>query len=334
MINLKQHYSSFNRKKANTKRFLNRNKEKREQNEKSVDDKLVFKPKDFLYKVIDCLVEENIVPTPDTIRAYFEKMIDNEDEVTKNNFAKYYKRKKNQDSLDLYQELYKLLKLMKETFSIATATSKHVKNIKNISTTFDNLNPDILDNVSLNMHLQNYFDRIKIISKKFQQQYEKFTKRHQEASIAYSVLQNKIKFNPMIDGTYKRDYFTREIEDKIVKVNNLNYKATLIGIKSVPYDISNNVTLLKIIADIIIKNIRDDDKVCYFEDDTFIVLLKHSDLQESEGVISKLKIIFENLQIIVNEKSIKFKTRIEAIEIEKDNMKADILFGTLLKKID
>ena len=280
----------------------------------------------FAILVLKKLISDAIPPTPDNYRIYFEKMLDEKSRDF---------QKKIQELLDFEETNYsenrvEIEKDIKEIFisinSIIKVVNSIYKNIKLIKQTSSeaqrelqsNDNPLVIKNIatSFNNEISQFISSV-------DKQLEALQEKYQKAGETFRNIENSTIFDTRF-GVYNKRYFIEQAKKEREKIKKFNYDSSIVTIKikdsvlkKLPYT-KDKIFLLRVIAKMLLKTSRRNDIISYFGENSFIMLLRHTDIQSTKKACERVFNMIANANIILNNMEIDIDIDIGIAPVDKE----------------
>jgi len=280
----------------------------------------------FSKEVLRALIADNVPPTPSNYAIYFEKVLESKPNEIKEDIQNILEVEEQNDD----EEALEMEKAFKEGFSQIRQTMQKVGNV------YKGLK-----------HLD-------MIIKKYSLQIKNSTDKIQLQGLGSSLLQDITKLNSVIKketvemkdlyqktalvlkksedqsihdaqyGVYKKSYLLQKINQEITLVEKFNHETTLLAVKikeSVFVNVKNKkaiLTITRTLARLLLKTSRRSDIIAHYEDAIFMIILKHTDLENAKRNANRLKSMVTATNFFFGDKEITIDVEIGIGKISKD----------------
>lgn len=280
----------------------------------------------FAILVLKKLIEDSIPPTPDNYRIYFEKLLDEKSidfqkkiqellEFEENNYS--------ENRVEIEKDVKEIFIGINSIIKVVNAIYKNIKLIKQISLEAQkeleaNENPLIIKNSAANFNT-----KINQFVSSMDKQLEILQEKYQKAGETFKSIENSTIFDTRF-GVYNKRYFIEQAKKERQKIKKFNYESTIVTIqikdsvlKKLPYA-KDKIFLLRIIAKMLLKTSRRNDIISYFGENSFIMLLRHTDIKSTKKACERMFEMLTNANIILNDMEIDIDVGIGVAPINKD----------------
>ncbi len=280
----------------------------------------------FAILVLKKLIEDSIPPTPDNYRIYFEKLLDEKSiefqkkiqellEFEENNYS--------ENRVEIEKDVKEIFIGINSIIKVVNAIYKNIKLIKQISIEAgkeleSNDNPLIIKNSAATFN-----NKISQFISSIDKQLETLQDKYQKAGETFKSIENSTIFDTRF-GVYNKRYFIQQAKKEREKIKKFNYESTIVTIqikesvlKKLPYS-KDKIFLLRIIAKMLLKTSRRNDIISYFGENSFIMLLRHTDIQSTKKACERMFEMLTNANIILNDVEIDIDVGIGVAPINKE----------------
>ncbi len=280
----------------------------------------------FAISVLKKLIEDSLPPTPDNYRVYFEKLLDEKNlkfqkkiqdllEFEENNYV--------EDRVEIEKDVKEIFTDINSIIKVVNAIYKNIKLIKQISTEAQkelesNDNPLIIKNSAVT-----FSHKIEQFLNSVDKQIELLQDKYQKAGETFRNVEKTTIFDTRF-GVYNKRYFIQQTKKEREKIKKFNHKSTIVTIKvkdtilnKIPYK-KDKIFLLRIMAKMLLKTSRRNDIISYFGENSFIMLLRHTDLESTKKACERMYEMLTNANIILNDIELDIEVSIGIAAIDKD----------------
>jgi len=280
----------------------------------------------FSKEVLAALIADNVPPTPSNYVIYFEKVLESKPSEMKEEIQNILEVEEQNDD----EEALEMEKAFKEGFSHIRKTMQKVGNV------YKNLK-----------HLD-------ILIKKYALQIKNSTDKEQLQGLGSSLLHDITKLNSMIKkesiemkdlyqkialivkksedqsihdaqyGVYKKSYLLQKINQEITLVEKFNHDTTLLAVR-IKESVFKSVrskkarsTIIRTVARLLLKTSRRSDIITHYKNAIFMIILKHTDLENAKRNASRLKNMVTATNFFFGDKEVAIDVEIGIGKISKD----------------
>ncbi len=308
---------------------------KKKTDKKKTNQELPFKQFNlFANKVLKKISDDNLPPTPEIYQIYFDKMIQTQPIIIKEQLQNILSLHKNQNintlTLDAQKELDNSFTLIKSMLNYISDSYKKIYQIQALT----KIKKDEISKNPNKFVLISFEDSLKSLSNSLNNNLKTLkTKYDQILNIAKKVEQKSIydeRFH-----TYNKKYFLQKLSDELENVKNFKHSSIVLAIKIKDDSLKNlkmskdKNLIMKNVAKLIIKSSNKSDIVAYFEDDIFVVLLKYTDQKQIEKYITKIKDLIASASFIIDSNDIDIDILSGFYKIDPNLTKEEIIYEAI-----
>ncbi len=279
----------------------------------------------FAIMVLKKLFEDSIPPTPDNYRIYFEKLLDKKSidfqkkiqellEFEENNYS--------ENRVEIEKDVKEIFISINSIIKVVNAIYKNIKLIKQISSETkkeleNNDNPLIIKNSATTFN-----NKINQFIKGIDKQLELLQEKYKKAGETFKSIENSTIFDTRF-GVYNKRYFIQQAKKEREKIKKFNYESSVVTLqikesvlKKLPFT-KDKIFLLRIIAKMLLKTSRRNDIISYFGENSFIMLLRHTDIKNATRACERILEMLSNANIILNDMEIDIDVGIGIVALSK-----------------
>ncbi len=289
----------------------------------------------FSKQTFDRMQKEGIPPTPENYRIYFDKVLETKPLTQQQNIhslvsldetggAEYIARIEQ----DIH-EVFTLVRGMMDTIGTLYSKTNTIKKITQQKKVEISQNPSKVTLLSYEEDLTTMVEIFDTQMSKLKKQYTQLTKIAKELN-DQSIFDKKY-------GVYNKKYLLKTIGNEVSNVNTMGYQSTILGIR-VDNDSLKRIRLqrdrdmiVKTIAKMILKRSRRSDVVTHYEENIFMIVLKHTDLENAKIAVERIEEMIELSNFIVDSESIDVKLHFALQQIVPNRTKEELLTRVLDK---
>ncbi len=266
----------------------------------------------FAILVLKKLIGDSIPPTPDNYRVYFEKLLDKKNiEFQKKiqELLEFEENNYNENRVEIEKDVKEIFRSINNIIKVVNAIYKNIKLLKQISLETkkeleSNDNPLVIKNSATT-----YNNKINQFVSSIDKQLETLQEKYQKAGETFKSIENSTIFDTRF-GVYNKRYFIEQAKNEREKIKKFNYKSSIVTIqikdsvlKKLPYS-KDKIFLLRFVAKMLLKTSRRNDIISYFGENSFIMLLRHTDLQSTQKACERMFEMLSTANIILNDMEI------------------------------
>ena len=280
----------------------------------------------FSISVLKKLIEDSVPPTPDNYRVYFEKLLDGKNLEFQKKIQELLEFEENnygEDRVEIEKDVKEIFIDINSIIKVVNTIYKNIKLIKQISSEAQkelesNDNPLIIKNSAVT-----FSHKIDQFLNSIDKQIVLLQDKYQKAGKTFKNIENSTIFDTRF-GVYNKRYFIEQTKKEREKIKKFNHKSTIVTIKvkdiilnKIPYK-KDKIFLLRIIAKMLLKTSRRNDIISYFGENSFIMLLRHTDLESTKKACERIHEMLTNANIILNNIELDIEVSIGIAIIEKN----------------
>jgi len=320
----------------------NKNKNKTEQNAKAPVENLdINNPTSdveiYSKEVLNALISDNLPPTPNNFSLYFDRLLENKNEVLKKQIHSILElEESNEDgsTIALEQNLRQGFTSIK---SLLTLTANLYKNmslmLKILEKRKEELvsKPDTQEAFGIIRVLENDISKLNSILKTQNTQMKNI---YDETAKIVKNVENKTIFDNKF-GVYNKRYLLMKIEHEIELIKQFKHSSSLIMIelsKELRQDIKNEkatMLMTRTVARLLLKTSRRSDIVSHYGNGIFAMLLKHTDIKDAKRTSERLIDLVSNSNFFLADKEIQLKISIGITNIDENHSVEEIVVSAL-----
>ena len=290
----------------------------------------------FAKQVLEKMKKDDVLPSPINYQNYFEKMLmeksqsqrESIEEILRlendNEIEKEYMYKVDIYLNDSFKKTKKLLDNVRANYARINKIKNFIKTKGNELT--KNLTPTSIK--SFESKLSQALDSLSSEQEKIKEEFFELTQVIKEFN-AESIFEKKY-------GVYNKKYLFEVLKNELSNLKNLDYKNSLVAFR-VSEDILKSIKLnsdkdlvIKTVAKIIMDRSRRSDVLAHYEDGIFLLLLKHTRLNEAKKAVESIKNYVSFSNFIIDSTPIQAKIDAFVVEMNAD-MSVDEIISDAVK---
>jgi len=320
----------------------NKNKNKTEQNAKAPVENLdINNPTSdveiYSKEVLNALISDNLPPTPNNFSLYFDRLLENKNEVLKKQIHSILElEESNEDgsTIALEQNLRQGFTSIK---SLLTLTANLYKNMSLMTKILDKRKEELQENEDLDVakgvadSLEGDITKLNGILKK---QSSNMKTLYDETANIIKNVENETIFDNQF-GVYNKRYLLIKIEQEIELIKQFKHSSSLIMIelsKELKKSVKNEkaiVLMTRTVARLLLKTSRRSDIVSHYGNGIFAMLLKHTDIENAKRTSERLIDLVSNSNFFLADKEIQLKISIGITNIDENHSVEEIVVSAL-----
>ena len=280
----------------------------------------------FAISVLKKLISDSIPPTPDNYRIYFEKLLDEKSidfQKKIQELLEFEESNYSENRVEIEKDVKEILLRINSVIKVVGSIYKNIRLIKQLSLeTHDELeendNPLVIKNSisSFDIKLSQFLDTI-------DKQVELLQEKYQKAGEIFKNIEDSTIFDTRF-GVYNKRYFIEQAKNEREKIIKFRHESCIVTLqvkdsvlKKVPYQ-KDKIFLLRVVAKMLLKTSRRNDIVSFFGQNSFILLLRHTDIESAKKASIRMHELLENANIILNDIEIDIDISIGIASIKED----------------
>ncbi len=291
----------------------------------------------FSKDVLKALIADNIPPTPANYNIYFEKVLESKPSEMKEEIQNILEIEEQNDE----EESAEFEKTFKEGFSHIRKTMQRVghiyKSMKHLDTIMNKYTPMLQNSTdksqlsSLSHSMQDDIGKLNNLVKK---DITEIKDLYQKTAMVIKNSEDQSIHDPQY-GVYKKSYLLQKINQEITLVEKFNHDTTLLAVR-IKDEVFANVksekaknTITRTVARLLLKTSRRSDIIAHYENATFMIILKHTDLENAKRNANRLKSMVTATNFFFGEKEISIDIEIGIGKIVKDRIAEETIVCVL-----
>ncbi|MFA6760507.1 MAG: GGDEF domain-containing protein [Sulfuricurvum sp.] len=291
----------------------------------------------YAKEVVQALIKKGIPPTPNNYALYFEKLLDDKSQSGQKAIKSVLEQEEENDdenSMLLEQSLKKGFGSVK---NILALTANIYKNISLMTKILDKRKQDLKsssDDQSKSTVVEQLFQDVAKLETILSTQNSTIKTLYDETLQVVKSVENETIFDNQF-GVYNKRYLLTKLTQEIDSISKQNHKSTLIMIeldKKLQESIKNEKAILlmgKNIARLLLKTSRRSDVVAHYGNGTFVMLLRHTDVESAKKASERLSELVSNSTFFLGESEVTLTIAIGITEIKTSQLAEEIIVNAL-----
>ncbi len=285
----------------------------------------------FSISVLKTLINKGVPPTPDNFKIYFERLLDDKSldfQKKIQELLEFEESNYSENRVEIEKDIKEIFISINSIIKVVNSIYKNIRLIKQLSSETEkelqeNNNSLIVKNVAIS-----FKEKLDQFVSSIDKQLESLKVKYQKAGENFKSLEGSTIFDTRF-GVYNKRYFIQQAKNEREKIKKFHHESTIVTIqvkddvlKQLPYQ-KDKIFLLRIIAKMLLKTSRRNDIISYFGENSFILLLRHTNLQSTKMACERIYEMLINSNIILNDAEVNIDIGIgiakieESIEIEE-----------------
>ncbi len=284
-------------------------------------------------QVMGKLNKDDVPPTPENYKIYFDAQLETKPQDQQRDIAQILELEEEIEAdhtvlleKDI-QNAFIYVKSMTESIAKAYTKISHMKKLTKEKEREIEVNPSKLALVS-------YEEDLEALEAILEKELHAIKSRYN----ATAELIRHFNQNSIFDkkyGIYNKKYMLKTLDAVLKSVNNFQHHNTLLAIKIKPESLNSihhqkdkaliNITLAKLL----LKRSRRSDIVAHYEEGIFMILLKHTDLEQAQIAIDRITDMIETSNFIVDSTSVDIKLNFGLASVVSTKTKEEILIEAI-----
>ncbi len=284
-------------------------------------------------QVVNKLSKDDVPPTPENYKIYFDAQLESKPEAQRKEIQEVLALEaevEEEHTATLEKEIQNAFIYVKSmTESIATAYTK-INQLKKITA---EKRKEMETNPSP-MALVSYQEDLELISSILQKESQAIKTRYNAtAELIRNFNQNSIYDKKY--GVYNKKYLLRTLDSILKSVEKFDHQNTLLSIQIAPSSLAAishqkeknivNITLAKLL----LKRSRRSDIIGHYDNDIFMIVLKHTNESQAQVAIDRIKDMIDTASFIVEGRELDIVLNFGISVIDTSKSKEEILVDAI-----
>ncbi len=287
----------------------------------------------FAMEVVKKIIADDLPPTPNNYSLYFDRLLDEKDEVFKKQVYSLLELEESNDAentIILEQNLKQGFSSVKNILSVTASLYKNMSVIEKI---LDKRKQE-LENVVDNVGTLKITDSIKADISKLNTILRKQTSQMKQFYEETGFIVKKVEQESIFDdrfGVYNKRYLLAKIEKEQELIKEFGHQSSLIMIelsRELKASIHNEkvITLMtRTVARLLLKTSRRSDIIAHYGKGVFVMLLKHTDIESAKKASERLCDLVANSNFFLADKEIQLKVAIGVTVVDLESSVEEII---------
>jgi len=285
-------------------------------------------------QVVDKMIKENIPPTPANYAIYFEKLLEDKPLSQRQNINSVLELEKVED----FNHVSKIENNMNEGFiqikSMLDIISNVYTKINKLRTITKARKENMAKGGNNKISLVSYEEDLEAITKVLTKQQNSLKEQYTKMANVIKDFNNESIFDKKYD-VYNKKYLFKTIDAEKANVKNFGYESTLLVLR-VKHGSLTNVRLtrdkeliIKTVGKMILKRSRRSDVIAHLRDGIFILILKHTDMDQAQKTIASIEQMISFSNYIVDSETIDIELDFAVSKIVPNKTREQIIASAL-----
>ena len=289
----------------------------------------------FSKQTFDRMQKEGVPPTPENYRIYFDKVLETKPLTQQQNIHTFLALDETKEAgyiakieRDIH-DAFTLMRGMMETIGTLYTKTNTIKKIT------EQKKQEMAQNPS-KVTLLSYEEDLDAMIKIFDKQMAILKKQYTGMTEIAKNFNNQSIFDKKYD-VYNKKYLLKMLDTEIGHVNTLGYQSTILGIKVNPDSLKgirlqrDRDMIVKTIAKMILKRSKRSDVVAHYEETVFMIVLRHTDLENAKIAVERIEEMIELSNFIVDSENIEVRLDFGLLQIVPNRTKEELISRILDK---
>ncbi len=285
-------------------------------------------------QVVDKMIKENIPPTPANYAIYFEKLLEDKPLSQRQNINSVLELEEVED----FNYVLKIENNINEGFTQIKSMLDVISNVYtkiNKLRTITKVRKEELTKGSNNkISLVAYEEDLEAITSVLTKQQGALKEQYTKMANVIKDFNNESIFDKKYD-VYNKKYLFKTIDGEKANVKNFGYESTLLALR-VKHSALSNVRLtrdkeliIKTVGKMILKRSRRSDVIAHLQDGIFILILKHTDMDQAQKTIASIEQMISFSNYIVDSQTIDIELDFAVSKIVPNKTREQIIANAL-----
>ncbi len=285
-------------------------------------------------QVVDRIIKDNIPPTPANFAIYFEKLLEDKPLSQRQNINTVLELEEVED----FNYVLKIENNINEGFA---QIKSMMDNISNVYTKINRLRTitkarkeEIAKGGNNKISLVAYEEDLEAITTVLTKQQSSLKSQYTDMANIIKDFNNESIFDKKYD-VYNKKYLFKTIDAEKANVKNFGYESTLLALKVKSNSLKNvrltrdKELIIKTVGKMILKRSRRSDVIAHLQDGVFILILKHTDMEQAKKTIFSIEQMISFSNYIVDSETIDIELDFAASRILPNKTKEQIIASAL-----
>jgi len=290
----------------------------------------------FGKQVVDRMIKDGIPPSPTNYLIYFEKYLEEKSPAQKEAIQEILEMEKQSDAHKEY--LFRMDSYLRDNFD---STKKILEDINSLYSQVNKIKKYIktkgteLSKNPTKSNIISFESKITSALNMLQKQQEEVKEDYQSISNLMKNFNKDSIFDKKYE-VYNKKYFMDMLKVELENMKNFSYKSSMIAFmvkKDILKDVklqSDRDIIIKTVSNMILDRSRRSDILAHYDDGIFLLILKHTDLENANKAVSSIKNFVSFSNFIIDGKQIQAKIDTNVIELDY-NISIDELIGSAIE---
>jgi GGDEF domain-containing protein len=293
----------------------------------------------FSKQVVDRLIKDGVPPTPENFSIYFEKLLDNKTPSQKEEIKSIW-YVNNNNNLSEKEYLLKTDLFLKQNYSeikdLMTKVNSLYSKINKVKSIIKKKALEIIQKPT-KAAIVSFENTTSSLLQSVQNEQSKLKDNYLDISKNIQSFNKESIFDTKYD-VYNKRYLLETIEQELAHLKKFYHKSSIVALRikdSVLKDIKlqmNRDMIIKAISTMILDRLRRSDILAHFDDDIFVILLKHTDYDQAKKASNAIDELISLANFFIDGTNVKAQIEYVIRELPED-IDAQELLGTIIKEI-
>ena len=288
-------------------------------------------------EVLAALIKDGLPPTPNNFSLYFDRLLEDKSQNTKKqiiSILELEESNEDENSIVLEQSLKHGFSSVKNILGVA---ANLYKNMSLMTKILEKRKAELQGDKSLEkaksivVSLEGDISKLNGILKK---QSGNIKTMYDDTAKIVKNIENETIFDNQY-GVYNKRNLLTKVEQEIELIGKFKHKSSLIMIelaRDLRESVANDKAIMlmtKTIARLLLKTSRRSDTVAHYGGGTFVMLLKHTDIESAKKASERLCDLVSNSNFFFGDREIQLKISIGITDITENNSVEEIVVSSM-----
>ncbi len=291
----------------------------------------------FSQLVLKRMLLDNIPPTPQNYQVYFEKLLLGQN---------IQQQKAIQEILDLEKDsksdhIVEIEKNAKESFSLMKSLANSISIVYQKTRQMQALVKSKKEEIAKNPNkytLVSFEEELNVLSQILNTHINNITQKYKLISKASKDFEDYTIYDKRFE-VYNKKYLLSVIDSELESIKVFGHHSAILALKIDEESISNikwqkdKTLLMKTVAKMILKTSRRSDIVSYYENDVFIIVLKHTNFDQALQTAQRVENMIADANFILDSQEVEVRLLTAVEKIDPNITKEQIIVSALDKLV-
>ena len=285
-------------------------------------------------QVVDKMVKGNIPPSPANYAIYFEKLLEDKPLSQRQNINSVLELEEVED----FNYVMKIENTINDGFtqikSMLDVVSNVYTKLNKLRTITKARKEELSKGSNSKVSLLSYEEDLEAITSVLTKQQGALKEQYTKMASVIKDFNNESIFDKKYD-VYNKKYLFKTIDGEKENVKNFGYESMLLALRVKQSALSNvrltrdKELIIKTVGKMILKRSRRSDVVAHLQDGVFILILKHTDMDQAQKTIASIEQMISFSNYIVDSETIDIELDFAVSKIVPNKTREQIIANAL-----